>query len=593
MRRMFFDLETDGLDPDVIHCIAVGEEGHPVWSYGPDQIKEGLEMLCEADELIAHNGIGYDFKVIEKLYPTWPFKGKRVDTLVLSRLIRADLKNEDFEFNWAVEEMPRRMYGSHGLKAWGLRLQKNLGSGFLKGDYDGGWEHWSQEMQDYCEQDVKVTMALYKYLKPDAWPQEALDMAHQISTIAEDIGKAGWTFDEAKAGKLYAELCTRREELDHELQDLFEPWEVHETFIPKRNNKTLGYIEGEPFIKTTVVNFNHNSRRHIEFCLTKKYGWKPSKKTPQGHAIIDDVVLGELDYPEAKKLSELFLIQKRVGQLAEGPQAWCKKVDSDGKLRHRIICPSTRTLRCTHIQPNLSQVPAVRLPYGKQCRELFTVPSGYQLVGSDLSGIEIRLFAHFCAAYDGGDYAKKVLESDIHQSNAEAFSDEQTKVERSVAKGALYALLYGSGDYRLGAMVGKGAKEGKRLKDNFIAAVPSYGILKDKVEQASEKGFITSLGGNRIKVNSTHTALNSLLQSASSAVSSMWLILLSNEIKRQNLDVTILGWIHDEVQMAVKGDPDHVGNLARRCAKEAGEAFSLRIPIEAEYSVGRTWADTH
>ena len=593
MRRMFFDLETDGLDPDVIHCIAVGEEGYPVWSYGSDQIKEGLEMLCEADELIAHNGIGYDFKVIEKLYPTWPFKGKRVDTLVLSRLIRADLKNEDFEFNWAVEEMPRRMYGSHGLKAWGLRLQKNLGSGFLKGDYDGGWEHWSQEMQDYCEQDVKVTMALYKYLKPDAWPQEALDMAHQISTIAEDIGKAGWTFDEAKAGKLYAELCTRREELDHELQDLFEPWEVHETFIPKRNNKTLGYIEGEPFIKTTVVNFNHNSRRHIEFCLTKKYGWKPSKKTPQGHAIIDEVVLGNLDYPEAKKLSELFLIQKRIGQLAEGPQAWMKKVDSDGKLRHRIICPSTRTLRCTHIQPNLSQVPAVRLPYGKQCRDLFTVPSGYQLVGSDLSGIEIRLFAHFCAAYDGGDYAKKVLESDIHQSNAEAFSDEQTKVERSVAKGALYALLYGSGDYRLGAMVGKGAKEGKRLKDNFIAAVPSYGILKDKVEQASEKGFITSLGGNRIKVNSTHTALNSLLQSASSAVSSMWLILLSNEIKRQNLDVTILGWIHDEVQMAVKGDPDHVGNLARRCAKEAGEAFSLRIPIEAEYSVGRTWADTH
>ena len=593
MRRMFFDLETDGLDPDVIHCIAVGEEGYPVWSYGPDQIKEGLEMLCEADELIAHNGIGYDFKVIEKLYPTWPFKGKRVDTLVLSRLIRADLKNEDFEFNWAVEEMPRRMYGSHGLKAWGLRLQKNLGSGFLKGDYDGGWEHWSQEMQDYCGQDVKVTMALYKYLKPDTWPQEALDMAHQISTIAEDIGKAGWTFDEAKAGKLYAELCTRREELDHELQDLFEPWEVHETFIPKRNNKTLGYIEGEPFTKTTVVNFNHNSRRHIEFCLTKKYGWKPSKKTPQGHAIIDDVVLGELDYPEAKKLSELFLIQKRIGQLAEGPQAWMKKVDSDGKLRHRIICPSTRTLRCTHIQPNLSQVPAVRLPYGQQCRELFTVPSGYQLVGSDLSGIEIRLFAHFCAAYDGGEYAKKVLESDIHQSNAEAFSDSHTKVERSVAKGALYALLYGSGDYRLGAMVGKGAKEGKRLKHNFIAAVPSYGILKDKVEQASEKGFITSLGGNRIKVNSTHTALNSLLQSASSAVSSMWLILLSNEIKRQNLDVTILGWIHDEVQMAVKGDPDHVGNLARRCAKEAGEAFSLRIPIEAEYSVGRTWADTH
>ena len=590
MRRLFFDLETDGLDPDVIHCIAVGEEGHPVWSYGPDQIKEGLEMLCKADELVAHNGLGYDFKVIEKLYPSWPFKGKRTDTLVLSRLIRADLKNEDFEYNWGNDVMPKKFYGSHGLKAWGMRLQNRLEGDFLKGDYDGGWEHWSQAMQDYCEQDVRVTMALYKYLKPEKQTTEAVDLAHEISAIADDIGNAGWTFDEAKAGKLYAELCVRREELDHELQDLFEPWEVSETFIPKRNNKTLGYVEGVPFIKTKTVEFNHNSRRHIEFCLTKKYGWKPAKTTPQGHAIIDDVVLGSLDYPEAKKLSELFLIQKRIGQLAEGPQAWMKKVDSDGKLRHRIISPSTRTLRCIHIQPNLSQVPAVRLPYGKQCRELFTVPSGYSLVGSDLSGIEIRLFAHFLALYDEGEYAKVILESDIHSYNQKATG----LATRDQAKTWLYATLYGAGDAKVGSIVGKGAKEGKRLKDNFIEAVPAYGLLKTNVEKAASKGFIKTLGSNRIKVNSSHTSLNSLLQSAGAVICSKWVSLISKEIKEQKLDCTIVGWIHDEVQIAVrKGQEEYVGDLARKCAKEAGEAYSLRIPIDAEYAVGRSWADTH
>ena len=590
MRRLFFDLETDGLDPDVIHCIAVGEEGHPVWSYGPDQIKEGLEMLCKADELVAHNGLGYDFKVIEKLYPSWPFKGKRTDTLVLSRLIRADLKNEDFEYNWANDVMPKKFYGSHGLKAWGMRLQNRLEGDFLKGDYDGGWEHWSQAMQDYCEQDVRVTMALYNFLKPEKQTTEAVDLAHEISAIADDIGNAGWTFDEAKAGKLYAELCVRREELDHELQDLFEPWEVSETFIPKRNNKTLGYVEGVPFIKTKTVEFNHNSRRHIEFCLTKKYGWKPAKTTPQGHAIIDDVVLGSLDYPEAKKLSELFLIQKRIGQLAEGPQAWMKKVDSDGKLRHRIISPSTRTLRCTHIQPNLSQVPAVRLPYGKQCRELFTVPSGYSLVGSDLSGIEIRLFAHFLALYDEGEYAKVILESDIHSYNQKATG----LATRDQAKTWLYATLYGAGDAKVGSIVGKGAKEGKRLKDNFIEAVPAYGLLKTNVEKAASKGFIKTLGSNRIKVNSSHTSLNSLLQSAGAVICSKWVSLISKAIKEKKLDCTIVGWIHDEVQIAVrKGQEEYVGDLAQRCAKEAGEAYSLRIPIDAEYAVGRSWADTH
>jgi DNA polymerase I-like protein with 3'-5' exonuclease and polymerase domains len=590
MRRLFFDLETDGLDPDVIHCIAVGEEGQPVWSYGPDEIKEGLEMLCKADELVAHNGLGYDFKVIEKLYPSWPFKGKRTDTLVLSRLIRADLKNEDFEYNWANDVMPKKFYGSHGLKAWGMRLQNRLNGDFLKGDYDGGWEHWSQAMQDYCEQDVRVTMALYNFLKPEKQTTEAVDLAHEISAIADDIGNAGWTFDEAKAGKLYAELCVRREELDHELQDLFEPWEVSETFIPKRNNKTLGYVEGVPFIKTKTVEFNHNSRRHIEFCLTKKYGWKPVKTTPQGHAIIDDVVLGSLDYPEAKKMSELFLIQKRIGQLAEGPQAWMKKVDSDGKLRHRIISPSTRTLRCTHIQPNLSQVPAVRLPYGKQCRELFTVPSGYSLVGSDLSGIEIRLFAHFLALYDEGEYAKVILESDIHSYNQKATG----LATRDQAKTWLYATLYGAGDAKVGSIVGKGAKEGKRLKDNFIEAVPAYGLLKTNVEKAASKGFIKTLGSNRIKVNSSHTSLNSLLQSAGAVICSKWVSLISKAIKEKKLDCTIVGWIHDEVQIAVrKGQEEYVGDLARRCAKEAGEAYSLRIPIDAEYAVGRSWADTH
>ncbi len=589
--RLFFDLETDGLDPDVIHCIGVGD-GEKVWSYSHDQIEEGLAELATADELVAHNGIGYDFKVIDKLYPSWAFKGKRSDTLVLSRLIRADLKNEDFEYNWSNEVLPKRLYGSHSLKAWGMRLNSRISGSenFLKDDYDGGWEHWSQAMQDYCEQDVYVLMALYKFLKPDNHSPEAIDLAHEVAEVAERIGNAGWTFDEAGAGKLYAELSTRRDELNDELQNLFEPWEVHETIIPKVNNKKLGYEKGVPFVKTKVVEFNHSSRRHIEFCLSKKYGWKPSKTTPQGHAIIDDIVLGELDYPEAKKLGELFLLEKRIGQLAEGSQAWMKKVSSDGKIRHRLICPSTRTLRCTHIQPNLSQVPAVRLPYGKQCRDLFTVPSGYSLVGCDLSGIEIRLFAHYLASYDEGSYAKVVLESDIHTYNQKATG----LASRDLAKVWLYSTLYGAGDSKVGAIVGKGAKEGKRLKENFVNAVPAYGQLKQDVEKAASKGWIKALGNNRIKVNSSHTSLNSLLQSAGAVVASKWVTLLDKEIKKQNLDVTVIGWIHDEVQCAVKkGQEEYVGNLIRRCAKEAGEVYKLRIPIDAEFSVGRTWADTH
>ena len=592
MRRKFFDLETDGLDPDVIHCISVGEQGKPVHSFGPDQIREGLWSLLDADELVAHNGLGYDFRVIKKLYPDWQFKGKRTDTLVLSRLIRADLKNEDWNYNWNNDILPKKLYGSHSLKAWGMRLQSRLGGDMLKGDYDGGWEHWSQDMQDYCDQDVRVTMALYEFLNVEDHSEESRQLAHEIAEIAEDIGKAGWTFDSNKAGKLYAELCRRREEIEHDLQNLFEPWVVEETFIPKRNNKTLGYIEGEPFIKKTTVEFNPSSRRHIEFCLAKKYGWKPSKTTPQGHAIIDEVVLGSLDYPEAQKLSEMFLISKRLGQLGEGSQAWMKKVDSDGKIRHRLLCPSTRTLRCTHIQPNLSQVPAVRLPYGKECRELFTVPDGWWLCGSDLSGIEVRCLAHYLYPYDKGEYAEQILEGDIHSYNQRAAG----LATRDLAKRWLYSTLYGGGDALIGQIAGGGAQRGRELKANYDKAVPAFATLKKNLKTAYKRGFIKAIDGRKLKIRSEHRCLSQLLQSCGSIVSKQWVMMTYDEIKKQHGDdAYIVGWVHDEIQVAcrTKEVAEHVGNISRRMAEASGVALGIKIPIAAEYSVGRTWADTH
>ena len=177
--------------------------------------------------------------------------------------------------------------------------------------------------------------------------------------------------------------------------------------MPKVNNKKLGYQKGVPFEKRKTVYFNYMSRRQIEFCLRRKYGWEPKLLTGDGHAQIDDVVLAGLPYPEAKRLSEIFLIQKRIGQLAEGSQAWLKKVEKDGKLRHRIISGGCISGRASHVGPNLAQVPSTRQPYGEQCRELFTVQPGYSLAGSDLSGLELRCLAHFLQ--DGGALRKRSL----------------------------------------------------------------------------------------------------------------------------------------------------------------------------------------
>ena len=248
-------------------------------------------------------------------------------------------------------------------------------------------------MHEYMEQDVRLTAHLYQTMRPWEWSERSIELEHDIAWITESIGNAGWTLDQKKASELYAELAQRRQELDGELQDLFEPWETTEVFNPKRDNKTKGYVAGEPFTKRKTIYFNYNSRRQIEFCLRRKYGWEPEKLTADGHAQIDDVVLGNLPYPEAKKLAEVFLIQKRIGQLAEGKQAWLKKVDKDGRLRHRIISGGCISGRASHVGPNLAQVPATRLKYGKQCRELFQCSQATWLVPT--AGLELRLPASY------------------------------------------------------------------------------------------------------------------------------------------------------------------------------------------------------
>ena len=158
-----------------------------------------------------------------------------------------------------------------------------------------------------------------------------------------------------------------------------------------------------------------------------------------------------------------------------------------------------------------------------------------------------------------------------------------------------YATLYGSGDARLGDILGKGTKEGKAIKEAYFKAVPAFPTLLRQIKQVvKQRGHLLGLDGRQLPVRSEHAALNVLLQSAGALIAKKWVQLIDLEIKRQNLDATIIAWVHDEVQIATKPEEaDNVGNLARRMAQEAGRHFGFKIPIEAEYSIGRTWADTH
>lgn len=585
MKRIAFDIETNGLldTMDKIHCICMLDlDTDEMHLHGPGQIDEAVAALRNAEYIVGHNIIGFDIPAIQIVYPNFEPLGTIRDTLVMSRLVKANLVADD-----AIDMkvgIPKRLWGSHSLKAWGLR------TGLHKGEFDGGdWQTYSPEMLEYCAQDVRVTNHIHSFFINYGFSEESFELEHELAHVSLAIGNNGWTFDMDKATKLYAVMAKRRSMLEDELQTLFEPWEEHTDFIPKVNNKSRGYVKGETFIKVKVINFNPNSRAHIHRCLVEKYGWKPKAYSANGAATIDETILGQLHYPEAKKLAEYFLLAKRLGQLAEGKQAWMK-VEKDGIVRHSIISGGTISGRASHRGPNMAQVPRATALYGKECRELFSAPKGWMMCGSDLSGIELRILAHYLD--DGGTYANQILEGDIHTYNQKAAGLES----RDQAKTFIYSTIYGGGDKRVGEIAGGTAKDGKRLKAQFDRAVPSFKRLKNELNNAAQRGHLLGLDGRLLFCRSPHRQLSQLLQSAAALVCKKWVALIQAEIGDTLSDQAfIMGWIHDEVQVACKTESiaKHVGDITGRMAKETGRHFKLKIPIASEYSLGKTWCETH
>lgn len=615
MTTYIFDIETNGfLDVlDRVHCIVLKDvETGEVHSFadqdGYRPITEALDLLASADMIVGHNSIKFDVPSIKKVYPTWKTKAVVRDSLLMSRLLWPEMREADTQpvtrakrIRSGLSPMPKAMLGKHSLEAWGHRL------GEYKGDYKGPWDTWSPAMQTYCEQDVEVTANLWDRITRRNYAEGAVQMEHAFAAIMFEQEQAGFKFDRARAIALYTDLSKMAREIEVEVQQTFRPWWAPAgVMTPKRDNANLGYTEGAPMTKVKLVVFNPGSRDHIADRLTKLRGWKPTKFTPGAKAKVDEKVLELLPYPEAKVLMRYLTVAKRLGQIGEGNQAWLKK-ERNGRIHGSINTVGAVTRRCTHSDPNMGQVPKVLSDkegnilmgeaggWGHECRSCFTVDDGWALVGADASGLELRCLAHYMARYDGGEYAKVLLEGDIHTVNMEAAGLDS----RDQAKTFIYAFLYGAGDAKIGSIVGGGAKRGKQLKTSFLNKTPALKRLKaDVAKMVDRKGSLKAIDGGRLVVRHKHAALNTLLQSAGSIAVKNATVLFCRDLSTRGLewhrDFAIVAHVHDEFQtQCLEEHVDAVKVCAVQSFRDAGELLGFRLPLDGEAKVGRTWATTH
>lgn len=551
--RLLLDIETT-LDHSKIWCVVTKDldtNEVRVWK----EAKDLSEYIKAASLIVAHNGIAFDFYLLNKLWQCQITLKKVEDTLVLSRLLNPSLE------------------GGHSLANLGNILGINK-SEFT--DFDLA-EQSIDDMIAYCVQDVEVLHRIYNYLKSELKRQEfsltSQELEHEIQAIIAVQERNGFKFDESSAMRLLAELKTKLDSITVEMQRIFPP-----KITSGRTHKTTGKA-----LKDIVEEFNPGSRKQIAERLIEK-GWKPEKFTEKGSVIVDETTLEGLDFPEAKAIAEYLMLQKRIAQI----ESWMDAMQADGRVHGKVITNGAVTGRMTHHSPNMAQVPNASAVYGPDCRNLWIVEKGCKLVGIDASGLELRMLAHYM---NDNEYTNEVVEGDIHTANQKAAGLET----RNQAKTFIYAFLYGAGAAKIGKIVGGSPKTGQKLIDNFLRNTPKLQRLRDRVSKAvATRGVLLGLDGRKLLIRSEHSALNTLLQGAGAIVMKKALVLLHKDLTKRKIPFKFTANVHDEWQVEVPEQyADEVGQSGVRAITNAGLEFKMNCPLTGEYKVGNTWKETH
>lgn len=571
MKSYVLDIEADNLLNSVgsVWSIVLQDTNtNELFSYYGSSLSVGISKILEADTLIGHNILCYDIPVLEKIFGI-KIKCKIFDTLLLSRMVWPEIAlTADAKKKYHI---PSNLVGNYSLEAFGYRLGVN------KTEHKD-WSQWTPEMQKYCEQDVAVTLKLWKTISSKLPSEKAIYIETEFQKYIHLQEEHGVYFDVEKALSLQSPLKDRIVSITEELRSV----------IPRKEIKLKKSVKYEEF--------NPGSRQQIIDFLCRKYNWKPTVFTEKGNPQLSEEVLEALPYYETKLFSEYFKTQKLLGMLSDGDKSWLKFV-KNGKLHGRVITIGAVTGRCTHSSPNLAQIPSARSFMGKEVRELFYAPAGSKIIGTDASGLELRCFSHYLYPYDNGAYANEVQFGDVHTRNQHAAGLDT----RDDAKTFIYALLYGAGDAKLGGIKSAGSLDelkfvGATMRHSFMEKVPAYRSLVNMVKltiQMRGKQLI-GIDGRTLQIRHEHAALNTLLQNAGAVAVKLATVKFRDNMIKAGIEFNPCLHIHDEWEVYTnESDAEKTKEIAVASIREAGEELNFKCPLTGESRSGQNWYEVH
>lgn len=572
------------------------DEDHIHSFVGHEEIRRFFDELRGTDvTFIGHNIVSYDGPHTTRLVDGFATIDRVVDTLVLSYLYDPV------------------MVGGHSLEAWGERLREP------KGNFSD-WSAYSMEMDQYCQQDVrlgkKVFKALVTRMRRMGFSELSCEIEHHIREVVDEQQRNGWYFDIPGAQSLLAQLRAEQCDLEVPIRDLF-PRRLQVAGTYRRRTRKDGsefasfsrHLSEYPELRfngdgtySTLdwQEFNIGSpKQRVERLL--ELGWQPEAFTPKGFPKVDEdslVAYASLSgKPEVAAIADWLVLQGRASMV----EGWLNNVDYDDHCMHgRVFTCGASTRRMTHNSPNTANIPKAKksVKYGVECRRLWQARPGRREVGYDASGLELRMFAEYL---NDPVATKLYTEGDPHMFNTELL-EWPREYRDTKSKTIIYAMLYGAQNTKLGITedpsysTSKAKERGAWIRNRLEKGIPGFGRLTHEVQDEfkSTGGFLRTIDGGFVRCPTAHAALNYKLQSAGAIVMKKAAIIARQTIRERGLDSLLVGSIHDEGQHDAKSeDSEIVGQTCVRAIEQAGLELGFRVPLTGEYKVGANWAECH
>lgn len=656
--RLVYDLESDGLLENVTQLWVLttkdlDTDEITTFTY-EDGFKGLIPHLNKATEIICHNQIAYDLPVLKKLLSWEPsLKTKITDTFILSQLLNPDRK-------------PRQGYPGHSqghsLDSWGYTLGRYKPDHTDWSRYSEEMLH--RNIED-VEINTLVYKVLMEEMSGHDW-ELASYIEHRVAQIMTAQEIRGVPFDLNKAIKYVYELTRSMSEIEAEVMAEMPTVPLPESKIkyvvskPYKKDGTYSatFLRGagwkliadpswfpvpkEPLVTHGIISLN-NSKQVSEYLVSR--GWTPTEwnykrvtkvqsrdpespyfnqqsgklaRDERGRIIKTSPKLTEDSFTEALgALPRLIMRYRVMSHRRSQIKGWIINTRPDGTISQGAFTCGTNTRRMRHIR--VVNVPGAesyddgngliwdwkdqKVFFGTQMRSLFYAKPGWDFIGYDASALEVRMEGHYTFPYDNGDYAREILEGDIHKKNAISLGISKalepngvTKDERKRAKPGKYAITYGCSPAKFAQTLGFPEEMGQDLYDKYWSSNESLASFRDdsEVEWTVNGGWVTSIDGGRVGIRSKHSIVNAKFQSAGSIVMKLSMIILDDWIELLGLRAFKVIDMHDEGQFICHPeDSCKLMELMEACVVQSGKRLNFRVPLAAEAIKGKDWSCTH